>query len=37
MNTQTEIEDKYDVGEDFVLPSLAGAGAIASVGEPQTD
>ena len=39
MDTYTEIEDKYDVDENFVLPSLAGAGAgdIASVGAPQTD
>ncbi len=37
MDTYTEIEDKYDVGDGFVLPPLAGVGDIASVGEPQTD
>jgi CHAD domain-containing protein len=37
MDTYTEVEDKYDVGEEFVLPSLTGAGDIASVAEPRTD
>ena len=35
--THLEVEDKYDIGEDFVLPPLAGAGDIASVDEPRAD
>src|ERR1700742_4607414 len=37
MDTYLEVEDKYDVGEGFVLPPLAGAGDIASVDDPHTD
>ena len=37
METFREVEDKYDVGPDFVVPLLAGVGDIASVDEPRTD
>ncbi len=37
MQTVTEVEDKYEVEPDFVLPPLAGTGVIASVDDPRTD
>ena len=36
MPTVREVEDKYAVGEDFVLPDLTGLAGVARVSEPET-
>ena len=36
-HAQTEIERKYDVGDEVQPPQLVGVGAVAVEGEPQTD
>jgi CHAD domain-containing protein len=37
MKTFSEVENKYDVGPDFLVPDPSGVGEIASVDEPHTD